>query len=184
MQNISEGETMNAIIEDTGMCICGHPRNKHRDKKLRSSCKKCRCTSYTPAVQAAEGLIAKEHEPECTCGPCAWERLMNAERNLLSLKGEIERLDKSLDLEMEASTEMEERLDTFEIDTDKSIEAIQKRQNELEDSIKDLKAKIDEGNKIIVEHHNDNEATIKDIVEYLTSAGYSRKKELIKKMSR
>ena len=128
---------MNAVIEDTGMCICGHPRDKHRDNTMKT-CKKCSCKAYTPAITAAEGLIPKEHEPECGCSDCAWERLINAERNLLSIKGEIERLDKSLDMEMDASTEIEERLDKFEEKQNEILEstdAIIKKDNELVDSV-------------------------------------------------
>ncbi len=91
---------------------------------------------------------------------------MNAERNLLSLKGEIERLDKSLELEMDASTELEERLD------------------ELADSIKSINEIMDKDRRMIVEKQNNDGDKIDNIVEYLTSAGFSRKKELMKKMNR
>lgn len=80
--------------EDSGMCACGHPKDKHRDRRGKTSCRKCGCKKYTPTyVDENQKHRPIPHEPGCRCADCAWERLENAERNLLIHKGQIAKLN-------------------------------------------------------------------------------------------
>jgi len=160
---------MKSNIKDTGLCVCGHERVKHRDRGMKS-CRKCDCKSYTPAIKTDEGLQPKAHEPDCMCGQCAWERLINAERGLFSLKNEVERLNKSLELEMDASG-------LIEINLDKVVA----KQNDIVKCIDVInKSTINAVEEILEIQLGD----ISRIKEVLTEPNKKLRKELIKKLGR
>lgn len=85
-----------AEVEDTGTCVCGHPYEKHRDRG-RHSCKKCKCTEYVPGLNVDGLMVPAPHEAGCRCAGCVWERLENAERNLLKLRDRMDELQEQVD---------------------------------------------------------------------------------------
>ena len=56
---------------------CGHRRDQHRDKKTRTSCKKCKCKRFraSPPKSPIEPPTVEMHTEDCSCEGCRIDRL-------------------------------------------------------------------------------------------------------------
>ena len=81
--------------EDSQICVCGHPKKKHR---RNGKCTKCGCKMYGEEA----------HPPECRCEPCAWNRILELEKRARELHADAERMNKYIDNELRVSVNKHE----------------------------------------------------------------------------